>query len=862
MAILGAVIPSHKAPPTPVGDGSSATWAIWNGALKAYKLDDNGDIPLAPPLTPTPDLTETATPTPVPSSTVTPLPVGYPDERSFKDADPKTRRPVWNAARVLGYTDPVANLAGGAAPTPAVPVANASPISVWPGRRMVWGWGTGPTVPLGRRDFMPNTDSCVGTTTAGQCFYDLMVAMNLTPGVTTDVTRATRTVQFLRGGKTAGGSRDEILNDLGTYGTVIPNTIYSYRYQDDIPVGNPPSAQTDGDVDPKYYSHKLGDIFHSEAALLLPPRYFQYLSGNINPRKTDAGVCGGSTSPAGPIGCSYGAFASFHAKRRKVVFVGANDGFLHAFDAGVFDRDDANFNDTFDLGTGREIFAYAPKSIMKAEREPDPRIPESPELSPEGAVLRGRLARGRGRVHRHRPLRHARFEEPDLEVGPGERAAPGRPQLLRAGRHAAGQRRCRRRQGDRQGQLARLHGPRRRSSAARGSCRLSGDLSLGPLGADRHQRPRDGRDLVSSRRRPHAHRQRRRLRRPLRGHLRRRLRPDLCHRRDGRPGGDTHQGRAIYIVNVETGNVLYKETQGKASSGGIKRFAPMPAPPAVVDVDDDGYLDVAYIGDLNGRMWRLNLRTAACSSCGNSNESLTGLEPFLLYDAMTGDEKIQPIFLDAGIIYISGGATPVLGVGFGTGYRAELLRSNPNLNRFHFVLDPGTEGRTFFEEDLVNITPNCPLIATVPPCVSSPGGPPRSTRACNDSLDTQDCGYFLDFATADEKAVSTVFSTLGNLSVVTFHPTDTNVKCGSGTSYRYSFVYSSGVGAYGVNQSTTAAGEMTDYRQELGSGLAGMSQSQSPTGDMIDTVIFSGGGIYQKNTPATLKSLNQNWKEQ
>ena len=34
---------------------------------------------------------------------------------------------------------------------------------------------------------------------------------------------------------------------------------------------------------------------------------------------------------------------------------------------------------------------------------------------------------------------------------------------------------------------------------------------------------------------------------------------------------------------------------------------PMPAPPAVVDFDDDGYLDVAYIGDVNGNMWRIDL---------------------------------------------------------------------------------------------------------------------------------------------------------------------------------------------------------------------------------------------------------------
>ena len=103
----------------------------------------------------------------------------------------------------------------------------------------------------------------------------------------------------------------------------------------------------------------------------------------------------------------------------------------------------------------------------------------------------------------------------------------------------------------------------------------------------------------------------------------------------------------------------------------------MPAAPAVADVDDDGYLDIAYIGDLNGRMWRLDLKAGACSSCGAATETLTGFEPFLLYDAMTDTSRpVQPIFLDAGIIFISGGDTPTLGIGFGTGYRAELLRAN------------------------------------------------------------------------------------------------------------------------------------------------------------------------------------------
>src|SRR4029077_6892952 len=93
--------------------------------------------------------------------------------------------------------------------------------------------------------------------------------------------------------------------------------------------------------------------------------YFQYLSANLTPR---SGACG-------KLGdCSYAAFANMHSKRRRVVFAGANDGFLHAFDSGVYDRDDDGtavgptaahpFNDSYDLGTGREISAYALKTVM------------------------------------------------------------------------------------------------------------------------------------------------------------------------------------------------------------------------------------------------------------------------------------------------------------------------------------------------------------------------------------------------------------------------------------------------------------------------------------------------------------------
>ena len=85
-------------------------------------------------------------------------------------------------------------------------------------------------------------------------------------------------------------------------------------------------------------------------------------------------------------------------------------------------------------------------------------------------------------------------------------------------------------------------------------------------------------------------------------------------------------------------------------------------------------------------------------------------------------------------------------------------------------------------------------------------------------------------------------------------------QCGNGTSFRYSIFYKSGQGSY--NTAQVGVGVLSDYQQLLGVGLASAAGSQAPNGDMIDTVMFSGGGIYQQNTSSTLKTISQSWKEQ
>jgi len=831
---IGAVIPSHI-----MADGTSAQWAVWNGTVKSYKLASDGTIPVVTGVPATATPTPTGPPVPTPTPTAAAAAQSFPDESDPDGATPTLRKPVWSAGRMLGYTDPATTLAEG--DSAAGPGGNAPAfLTVWPGRKMVWAEGAGSgTVPLTRQEFQDNGD-CAGT-----CFDNLMTLMGLTPP--SDVgkrTTAMQTVQFLRGGATSGvypaASRDQVLNALGTYGTVDAATSgeqrYSYFYQDDIPQpGNPPQLfnPTDsGTPAPGGYAHKLGDIFHSEPLRVEPPHTFPFLAADV-----------------GPTGKKYSSFASSQSKRRRAIFVGANDGFLHAFDAGVWNRDSALPN-AFDLGTGREIFAYAPSGLSNkfpnllnfppavqyfvdgSAGSADVFIDTNHAGTPNSlnrdwkTVLVGALRQGGNYYYA------LDVTQPDqINAVTGLKTAPldSAPDCLDGGT---------------------------------GNCpakyptvlwELTDNCSLQPVTCvanpptmgETWSRPVVGRIQVVNGGTPED-----RYVAILGGGNDPGFTP-------GTPVTAANTiGRAIYIVNVETGKIIYKVTQGVDDAATPWDFAPMTAAPAVADYNDDGYLDVVYIGDVNGRMWKLDITPdsaasrGVCNSCGTPSESLTGYQPFLLYDASQSCTQCnEPIFLDAGIIFVAGGTPPTLGVAFGTGNRSDLLLvPNPSTQRFLFVVDNGA-GFTYHEDNLRDITPPSP-----------PGaGPGPYNAGCNAASSPEGCsGFRLDFATLNERSVTSVFSTQGFLTLLTFTP-DSTSPCGiTGSSFQYRFFFVNGQGGYNLG---SPVGDYSDYRESRGAGMAQMGVSMSSSGDIHEIVLGSNTNLTQTTYPASQKTTTTNWKE-
>ncbi|TFH33419.1 MAG: hypothetical protein E4G97_00570 [Deltaproteobacteria bacterium] len=89
----------------------------------------------------------------------------------------------------------------------------------------------------------------------------------------------------------------------------------------------------------------LGDIFHSKPIVVGPPSRFYFDEGY------STAVSGGSS------------FVDSMSQRKRVVYVGTNDGMLHAFLGGTYQTSGVNAGQ-YDTGTGEELFGYVPSMLL------------------------------------------------------------------------------------------------------------------------------------------------------------------------------------------------------------------------------------------------------------------------------------------------------------------------------------------------------------------------------------------------------------------------------------------------------------------------------------------------------------------
>jgi type IV pilus assembly protein PilY1 len=227
--------------------------------------------------------------------------------------------------------------------------------------------------------------------------------------------------------------------------------------------------------------------------------------------------------------------------------------------------------------------------------------------------------------------------------------------------------------------------------------------------------------------------------------------------------GAADSGKGFFVIDLVDGSVLWSYT--KADNANLDY--PMPAPPSIVDTDNDGFIDTVYLGDLGGNMWRF---TFCLSNDGNScsSTSWTGAR---LFQASSG----RPIYTSAAVAKDTNNK---IWIYWGTGDKID--PTNATASEKLFALK---------DEDRTATTPRTT-------------GDMQDISSAAGFTDTSKVGWYISLA-AGEKVLAdpTVFG--GVLYATTFTPSSSTNPCDQGgTAKLYGLNYTTGTGALVVPGST------------------------------------------------------------
>jgi type IV pilus assembly protein PilY1 len=152
-----------------------------------------------------------------------------------------------------------------------------------------------------------------------------------------------------------------------------------------------------------------------------------------------------------------------------------------------------------------------------------------------------------------------------------------------------------------------------------------------------------------------------------------------------KPASADKQGRAVYIVDAETGARLWYAANAADNPGANLPLAQMtysiPSAVRVIDMNGDGYDDRFYVGDMGGQIWRFDLST---TNTGASNLATGGVIASLQGAGTAGARRF---YYPPSVSLVS---DPYLGhflsIAIGSGHRENPLGTGIE-DRFYMIRD-------------------------------------------------------------------------------------------------------------------------------------------------------------------------------
>jgi type IV pilus assembly protein PilY1 len=525
-------------------------------------------------------------------------------------------------------------------------------------------------------------------------------------------------------------SDEQLADDLVSY-------VYGFDAYDDDRDGD--SAET--------RDYVLGDLFHSNPIVIGPPPFA------LN-----------DEDGFGPV-TSSGTFLERYHQRDRRLFVGGNDGVLHAIDTGSFNSGDNALTpetevDYYDLGTGEEVFGWVPGSLLDTLKYFPRNTPRSlyfVDGSPSAAdawlpsaagdttkdaaewttlLVTGMRQGGRsylalditdpaaGSSDAHGPYPRFQWEFDDPSEPMGETWSD--PIITRIKMHAATG------TGDKCG-----------ASNGDGDC-VERWVVITAGGYDDTADPNLG------------------------GWI-------------GNPSDPswTEYGKALFVLDAQTGQVIAKLERDATDSQLTHMKYAIPSTPAVLDLNFDGFADVIYVGDSGGQLWKWVIHDVAEDT--DSDGLIDTWAAGRFFDAGSvslggGVTHYRSFFAAPSAAYVNGELVLV----FGTGERTDMSyagdASKDDNNRLYVIRDPQPLGS--------GAIPSSPYGESVLTDVTS--------KASDDDL--TDLGYFVK-GQEGEKFVTSFIIVGGVVITGSYVPPDASDPVCEQTGTSYAFVFDLEFGA-------------------------------------------------------------------
>ncbi len=454
----------------------------------------------------------------------------------------------------------------------------------------------------------------------------------------------------------------------------------------------------------------LGDVFHSDPVVVGNPVDLRYFALDLG--HEDGTTCSANPSDPDPDR-GYRCFFKRHQFRRKVLLVGHNDGMLHAYNAAIYNSTTGRFSN----GTGNELFAFMPRKVMPevhlmaqpgatthrftVDNSPvvtdafiDPLHNGTPTIADREwrTVVIGGLREGGAAYYA------LDVTQPDVltELGNGDIIAQGRsdtnwiPTCIDGGSAPAG---C---------------GAVPYAAPLWEFTDSSSDQIPDGTAPDRVPMDEDGNgvpDLGDTWSIPDVGRIRVCIGGDCTTDIEDRYVTIFGGGLDPENKTNPQSGHFVYMVDIETGQVLYKRALPDHAG---RDAGAIPAAPAAVDLDNDGYLDRIYAVTTGGFVYRIDLDK---DDDGNwpallsENVKTTGTppndqfdalridptfwQPRIIFDAtwdsVTNTRVTRPIYYRPSVFFVA--KLGLAGLAFGSGEREDLWTTDNQPGRFWVFVD-------------------------------------------------------------------------------------------------------------------------------------------------------------------------------